>query len=90
MIRRRLEITGRVQGVGFRYFALQAARRHGVVGFVENRRDGSVQCEAQGSEAAIQALVRELREGPGFSRVEHVAEEQVEVEEPGEAVFEIR
>ena len=90
MIRRRLEITGRVQGVGFRYFTLHAAQQHGVVGFVQNRRDGSVLCEAQGSEAAIQALVQELREGPGFCRVEHVGEEQVEVEEPAEAVFEIR
>ena len=48
-IRRHMVVTGRVQGVGYRYAVVMAARRIGAVGWVRNRYDGSVECEAQGT-----------------------------------------
>ena len=49
-------MRGRVQGVGFRWFVREAARRLDVAGWVRNRPDGSVEVEAEGTEAAIQSL----------------------------------
>ncbi len=83
--RQRFHITGRVQGVGFRWFTVQAAERRGVVGWVENRRDGSVSGEAQGSSEALADLINELRQGPGFSRVDDVAVEELPVRVGAEA-----
>ena len=63
---RRLEATvrGRVQGVGFRYFAVRRATELGLVGWVANAADGTVQCVAEGSPDALDAFVEALAEGP--------------------------
>jgi acylphosphatase len=53
----RIEITGHVQGVGFRYAMRAEARRRGVSGWVRNRRDGSVEALLQGEADAVRALV---------------------------------
>jgi acylphosphatase len=68
----RLCITGRVQGVGFRY-AMQdeAARRH-LSGWVRNRRDGSVEALIQGEAHAVEALIAWARQGPRGARVSAV------------------
>lgn len=73
--RERLEarVTGRVQGVGFRFFTVHAARRLGLTGYVRNRADGSVEAVAEGPRPALLELVAELRQGPPGGRVEHVA-----------------
>lgn len=63
-------VTGVVQGVGFRYFVADAARRAGAVGWVRNLRDGRVELVAEGPEAAVRALLDEVRAGPPGSRVE--------------------
>lgn len=62
----RLEATvrGRVQGVGFRYFAVRRALELGLVGWVANVGDGSVRCIAEGPSAAIDALEVSLGVGP--------------------------
>jgi acylphosphatase len=62
----RLEATvrGRVQGVGFRYFAVRRALELGLVGWVANAADGSVQCVAEGSPDALDAFEVALRNGP--------------------------
>ena len=62
----RLEATvrGRVQGVGFRYFAVRRALELGLVGWVANAADGSVQCVAEGSPDALEAFEAALRKGP--------------------------
>ena len=68
----RYRITGRVQGVGYRYFALIEAHALGVAGYAKNLPDGSVEVVAEGSEEAVQSFEGRLREGPAFSRVEIV------------------
>jgi acylphosphatase len=69
MIARRLVIRGVVQGVGFRYAAVQAAEREGIAGWVRNLRDGSVEALAQGDDAAVERFAAWCRRGPRGARV---------------------
>jgi acylphosphatase len=69
MLTLELRITGRVQGVGFRYALRDEANRLGINGWVRNRRDGSVEALVQGAPAAVEALVAWARRGPPGSRV---------------------
>jgi acylphosphatase len=78
---RRLLIAGRVQGVWFRGWTVEQALALGLDGWVRNRRDGSVEILASGSEAAVAALIERCHAGPPAARVE-----SVEVEEADEAV----
>jgi acylphosphatase len=57
-------IEGRVQGVGYRWWAMQTATRLGLAGWVRNRRDGSVEILAIGYPASIEALHEACRQGP--------------------------
>jgi acylphosphatase len=66
-------VTGRVHGVGFRYFVLRGAQALGLVGWVANLADGSVRCVAEGPREALDALVLQLHEGPPASIVDHVS-----------------
>jgi len=66
---RRYLITGRVQGVGFRYEMEVEARRLGLSGWVRNRADGSVEAVAAGEDAALDALDRWAGRGPPAARV---------------------
>lgn len=63
-------VRGMVQGVGFRYFTARQAEQRGLVGWVENREDGSVQAYAEGPESLITEFLEELRRGPRFSQVD--------------------
>ena len=71
---RKYVVSGRVQGVGFRYFVQQKAGKIGVTGWVRNRPDGKVEAEAEGDAAQLDAFEAALREGPPLSRVDHVAQ----------------
>ena len=70
--RRRLEIHGRVQGVGYRFWVLRHARTLGLHGVVRNRGDGAVELEVAGPASALDRLERLLEEGPALARVDAV------------------
>ena len=89
MAARLLQITGRVQGVGFRYSMQHEAARLGVHGWVRNRRDGSVEALVQGSAEAITAITDWARRGPPGARVENVRVSNADAEE-ARASFEQR
>lgn len=69
IVRVRARIRGRVQGVSFRASTVVEARRLGLVGWVRNRADGSVELEAEGSTDAVQALLAWCEHGPPSARV---------------------
>ena len=71
-VARRFVISGRVQGVGFRYFTHDVATREGVTGYVRNLPDGRVEALVEGDEEAVTRVERAIRMGPGGARVEHV------------------
>ena len=71
-VARRFLISGRVQGVGFRYFVDDAARREGIRGFVRNQHDGSVEVVAEGDLETMVRFERALRRGPSGARVDEV------------------
>jgi len=71
-IARRYLISGRVQGVGFRYFAEEAAAREGVNGWVRNLPDGRVEVAADGESDSVERFERAIRHGPRGARVDEV------------------
>jgi acylphosphatase len=87
MIARRATVSGRVQGVGYRFFAERAAREFGVRGWVRNLPDGRVESVVEGDEDAVRRYLDRLREGP---RMGQVADLRVdEISWTGFEVFEI-
>jgi acylphosphatase len=73
-VRVRLLVNGRVQGVGFRWFVREAARRRRLAGWVRNRSDGSVELEVEGETAACHEFLATVREGPPGARVDGLQE----------------
>ena len=67
-----VRLAGRVQGVGFRYFALEPARRLDVAGYVMNTRGGGVRAYAEGGRETLEQFLRSLPQGPGGARVREV------------------
>jgi acylphosphatase len=65
-------VRGRVQGVGYRVWALREARHLGLDGFVANEQDGSVRVVAEGARETLDALVERLHDGPPSGIVERV------------------
>ena len=74
----RLRIEGRVQGVGYRWWAVGEARARDLEGWVRNRADGSVELLAIGPEAAIDALAQACAAGPPGARVSAVVRSEAE------------
>jgi acylphosphatase len=72
IIRRRILISGMVQGVSFRAYTRATARQTGVCGWVRNLRDGRVEAVIEGKADKVNAVVAWCRKGPSFSRVEDV------------------
>lgn len=80
---RRWFVRGRVQGVGYRYFAQHAAESLGVTGYARNLDDGRVEVYAVGPEKKLSELAGMLHRGPRWSDVRGVDEEQAAVQDYG-------
>lgn len=87
MVRRRIIVHGRVQGVGFRYSAREQAVALRIGGFVRNADNGTVEIEAEGPEDSLDEFVEWVRTGPRFARVESL--DVTEVETAGEHGFRV-
>ena len=70
LIRTRILVTGLVQGVGFRFFALRTASELGITGYARNLATGEVEIEAQGRENAIEEFAKKMRQGPRAAKVQ--------------------
>lgn len=68
----RVSVSGRVQGVGFRYFVEREAIRLGVFGWVRNRRDGTVEAVFSGTAGQVEAMLKATKKGPPASDVDRV------------------
>jgi len=75
-----VRITGRVQGVGYRAWTVEHARKMGVKGWVRNRRDGSVEAIFQGEEKYVFKLLGLCEDGPLLARVSNVLVDDVKAE----------
>lgn len=88
MIRRRVRVSGLVQGVGYRWSCTREAVRRGVAGSVRNLPDGSVEIVAEGPADAVEGLVAWAGRGPSGAEVRHV--EVLEEPPAGERGFVVR
>ncbi|HET7436639.1 MAG TPA: acylphosphatase [Thermoanaerobaculia bacterium] len=75
---RHLRIHGKVQGVGYRFFATRVARRNGLKGWIQNMRDGTVEALVEGEKQSIDDWLEELKEGPRFAEVTRIEQESKE------------
>lgn len=88
---RRCVVTGRVQGVGFRWFVARNAEDLGVTGSVRNRSDGAVEAHLQAdSGEALDRMIDRIREGPPAARVNGVEVEPEETERVWDALSIVR
>jgi acylphosphatase len=79
MVARRFLISGDVQGVGYRFFALRVAARHQVLGTVRNMPDGSVEVIAEGERQAMDEFKKDLATGPAMANVTDIEETDLPV-----------
>ncbi|WMM31761.1 acylphosphatase [Shouchella clausii] len=77
MKRYEVEVTGRVQGVGFRVFVEQTASQYPVTGTVQNRPEGSVVIQVQGEETEIEQFLAKVGQGNHFAKVEHMEKKEI-------------
>ncbi|HEY9114450.1 MAG TPA: acylphosphatase [Bacteroidales bacterium] len=83
-----LNIYGKVQGVGFRYYTQKKANELGLKGYVKNKADGSVYVEAEGGEVQLQEFINWCEEGPTWARVSKVEQQFVPL--LGHADFQVK
>ena len=76
----RLTITGRVQGVGYRDWALTTGQRLGLTGWVRNRGDGAVEALVVGEEDAVGQMIEACRRGPPLARVDQIDVDPVDLD----------
>ncbi|MDI9369426.1 MAG: acylphosphatase [Synergistaceae bacterium] len=89
VVRRSFLVKGTVQGVGFRHSAARTALRLGLVGWVRNLPDGSVEVHAQGEAESVATMEDWLREGPPMATVTRLIAMEVPPE-TGESSFTVR
>ena len=88
VIRRRLVVYGRVQGVGFRWFVRRVAHSRGLAGWAANRSDGTVEVVLEGEPEVVESVERIVGEGPRGAEVERV--DAADEEPEGLSRFETR
>ena len=76
-------VSGRVQGVGFRYFVMRQADTQQLSGYAKNLADGRVEFLLQGDEVAVQLVLEQIRRGPSYAKVTDVEVEEVAIGEIG-------
>ncbi len=76
---RRFFVSGRVQGVGYRYFVADTAELMGIAGYTKNLADGRVEVYAIGTSAQLREFARELQRGPTLAAVTDVSEVEAEI-----------
>jgi len=76
----RLTITGRVQGVGYREWAIATGQRLGLAGWVRNRTDGAVEALIVGDESAVGQMIEACRRGPPMARVDEIDVDPVDLD----------
>jgi acylphosphatase len=86
----RFLVSGIVQGVGFRYFTLRAARALGVRGYVRNLKDGRLEAVVAGPDDLVEEFAAQVRRGPAAAQVDEVRREAVLVEAAELQEFAIR
>jgi acylphosphatase len=74
-----LYVSGRVQGVGFRFFTVNRANRYGITGWVKNLYDGRVEIEAEGKVESLKPFLEDIRVGPSYGHVSNVVEQWNEI-----------
>lgn len=89
LISKRILLSGRVQGVGFRHFTRVTARDLNVKGWVKNRSDGDVEAVVQGEKSKVNTMIERLKRGPVSARVDRIDVTDNETEKTF-SVFEIR
>lgn len=90
-MRKFLELTveGRVQGVGFRYFAYNRALKHDIKGYVRNSYDGNVEIVCSGEDKNLDLFINEIKKGPSFSFVSNLKISEISLKDDFDD-FEIR
>lgn len=79
MVARRFLISGMVQGVGYRFFAMRAAARHQTLGTVRNLPDGRVEVVAEGDRDAMDEFKKDLATGPSMAEITDIEETDIPV-----------
>jgi acylphosphatase len=75
-------VSGRVQGVGFRFFTIRCARTYGITGWVKNLYDGRVEIEAEGELPNLKLFLDEVRIGPSHAHVSQAIDQWTEIASP--------
>ncbi|MDD5581908.1 MAG: acylphosphatase [Candidatus Marinimicrobia bacterium] len=81
LITREYVLTGRVQGVGFRWFTHNLASYYNIKGYVKNQPDGSVLVVAQGTKEMLELFEKRLAEGPTYALIRNMTKETIETDE---------
>jgi acylphosphatase len=80
VLQARLTIIGRVQGVGYRDWAMTTALRLGLTGWVRNRSDGAVEALIVGNDETVGQMIEACRRGPALARVDEIDVEPVDLD----------
>jgi acylphosphatase len=72
LLQLQIVVTGKVQGVGYRYFAQMKAVQFGITGWVKNRSDGAVEMVTTGTKENLDLFIEEIRRGNPFSTVDQI------------------